>query len=235
MKGITGFVLAGLLLAAAGGVCLGESRLYDELAAAEHAFLTSDYDAADRSLRVVEGYYTYARHLPWIGERPVNDVRAREGALAYWRGDYEALAPAQRADPVSDIAPDNVHLQLIVADAMFRQGQQQAKDRATTLKMLEGAIAAYRTVLGNARAAEDAPYAEAAAYNYEYVIRLRDELLKGRRKTLPPPAEDEGNLGFEGGLEGADFEQEFKLYVPLEKEERENTAPGQTPPVQRKG
>jgi hypothetical protein len=235
MKGITGFVIAGVVLAAAGAACLGASRLDDELARAEQAFLTSDYNASGGSLQIVEHYYTYARRLPWIGERPVNDVRARQAELTYWQRQYAALAPADRTDPVSDVAPQNIHLQLIVADAVYRQGQRQAKDRATTLKMLEAAIAAYRTVLGNARRADDGPYAEAAAYNYEYVVRLRDELLKGRRKTLPPPEEDEGNLGFEGGLEGAEFEQEFKLYVPLEKEERENTAPGQAPPVTRKG
>jgi len=234
MKGITGLMIAAVVLAAAGAVCLGESRLYREMATAEQAFLTSDYGTADGSLRTAERYYTYARRLPWIGERPLNDVRARQAALGYWRRDYAALAPAGRTDPVSDVAADNIHLQLIVADAIFRQGQRQAKDRAATLRMLDAAIAAYRTVLGNGRHPADATYVEAAAYNYEYVVRLRDEILKGRRKTLPL-TDNEGNLGFEGDLEDADFENEFKLYVPLEKEERENTAPGQTPPVQRKG
>ncbi len=234
MKGITGPVVAAVVLAAAGAACLGASRLDGELARAEQAFLTSDYDSADASFRIAERYYAYARHVPTIGERPANDLRARQAALAYWRSDYAALAPPERTDPVADVALDNIHLQLIVADAVYRQGQRQAKDRAATLRMLDAAIAAYRTVLGNARVADDGPYAEAAAYNYEYVVRLRDELLKGRRRTLPP-ADEEGNLGFEGALEDAQFEQEFKLYVPLEKEERENTQPGQAPPVTRKG
>jgi hypothetical protein len=234
MKGITGFIVAGVVVAAIGAACLGASRLDDEMARAEQAFLTSDYGTATASFRTAEGYYAYARHVPGIGERPANDIRARQAALAYWQGDYSALVPAERTDPVSDVAPDNVHLQLIVANAVFRQGQRQAKDRAATLRMLDASIAAYRTVLGNARVADDAPYAEAAAYNYEYVVRLRDELLKGRRRTLPP-SDEEGNLGFEGALEDPGFEQEFKLYVPLEKEERENTQPGQTPPVTRKG
>jgi hypothetical protein len=234
MKGIAGLVIAAVILGIAGAACLGASRLDGELARAEESFLTSDYGTADDSLRIVERYVAYARRVPGIGERPANDIRARQAALTYWRGDYAALAPADRTDPVSDVAADNIHLQLIVADAVYRNGQRRVKDRAATLRMLDAAIAAYRTVLGNARLADDAPHAEAAAYNYEYVVRLRDELLKGRRRTVPP-AEDEGNLGFEGGLESGEFEQEFKLYVPLEKEERENTAPGQSPPVLRKG
>jgi hypothetical protein len=234
MKGITGLVIAAVVLAAAGAVCLGASRLDREMATAEQAFLTADYGAADGPLRTAERYYTYARRAPWVGERPLNDVRARQASLAYWRGDYPALAPPSRTDPVSDVAADNIHLQLVVANAVFRQGQQQAKDRTAMLQVLDASIGAYRTVLGNGRSPVDAPYVEAAAYNYEYVVRLRDELLKGRRKTLPPP-EDTGTLGDEGALEDAEFDSEFKLYIPLEKDERQNTLPGQTAPVQRKG
>ncbi len=56
------------------------------------------------------------------------------------------------------------------------------------LQMLEAAIDAYRTVLRNAQRPEDAPYAEAAAYNYEYVVRLRNEIVNGRRRALPRAA-----------------------------------------------
>jgi hypothetical protein len=234
MKRITGLVIAGVVLATAGAVSLAVSRVDRELATADEAFLTSDYAAADGLLRSVERFYTYARRAPWIGERPLDEVHARQAALAYWRADYAALAPPARTEPVSDVAPANVHQQLVVANAVFRQGQRRAKDRAAILQMLDASIAAFRTVLGNGRNPADARYVEAAAYNYEYVVRLRDEFLKGRRKTLPP-VEEHGNLGDAGDLENAEFEQEFKLYVPLEKEERENTAPGQTAPVQRKG
>ena len=65
-------------------------------------------------------------------------------------------------------------------------------------------------------------------------MRLRDEILKGRRRTLPPPDED-GNLGAEGEIGGAEFEREFKQYVPLEKEEREKPGAGRSDPPARKG
>ena len=234
MKGIAGYVVGTVVLAVLGGVCLGASRLDRQMAHAQQTLLTSDYGAADASLQVVERYYQYAIRVPWVGEGPVNDVRARQAALNYWQREYGALVPADRADPVADVAPENASLQLIVASAVYRDGQSRSKDRTTTLQMLDSAINAYRGVLNSARRPEDTPYAEEAAYNYEYVVRLRDEIVKGRRRALPPP-DDDGNLGSEGELDDPKFEQEFKQYVPLEKEERENNDPGKSAPPTRKG
>jgi hypothetical protein len=182
----------------------------------------------------VERYYQYASGVPWVGEAPVNGVRARRGAIHYWQRQYGALAPADRTDPVADVAPGNVALQLIVANAVYRDGQLRANDRTTTLAVLEAAISAYRTVLNNARRPGDAPHAEDAAYNYEYVVRLRDEILKGRRRELPAP-DDDGNFGLAGESQDAEFELEFKQYIPLEKDERDQPAAGEFDPPSRKG
>ena len=120
------------------------------------------------------------------------------------------------------MASNIVALQVIVADAVYRDGQPRSKDRATTLAVLESAISAYRTVLNNALRPEDSRYALEAAYNFEYVVRLRDEVLKGRRRALPIPDGDE-NLGAEGKSESLEFEREFKQYMPLEEDERPGT------------
>lgn len=234
MKGTAGCVVGAAVLALTAAVCLAASRFDGQMARAQEALLTSDYEGADAALQALERGSAYAIRVPWLGERIANDLHARQAALAYWQRDYTALAPAERTDPVADVAPGNVRLQLVVADAVYREGQRRAKDRATTLEALESAINAYRAVLDNARRPEDAPYAEEAAYNYEYVIRLRDEILKGRRRALPPP-EDVGSFGEEGESDDPDFDSEFKLYVPLEKEERENNQPGQALPPARKG
>ena len=233
MKGIAGWVTAALVLAAAGGICLGASRLDRQMADAQRTVLTSEYDAADASLQVIERYYQYASRVPWVGDGPVNDVRARRAAIKYWQRRYGALAPADRTDPVADVAPDNLALQVIVADSVYRDGQTRAKDRATLLRVLDSSVAAYRDVLSNARRPADASWGKVAAYNYEYVVRLRAEVVKGRR-ALPPPAGDR-TLGSEGKPEEPSFEKQFKKYVPLEKEERQDGNPGKEPPPARKG
>jgi hypothetical protein len=204
------------------------------MARAQQTLLTADYGAADASLQVVERYYQYASGVPWVGDGPVNDVRTRRAAVNYWQRKYGALAPPDRTDPVTDVAADNVPLQLIVADSVYRNGQPRAKDRATMLQMLESSIDAYRAVLSNARRPADTPYAEVAAHNYEYVVRLRNEIVSGRRRALPLPV-DERTFGSEGKPEDPTFENEFKKYVPLEKEERDSADPGKFPPPVRKG
>lgn len=234
MKGIAGYVVGAVVLAVAGGTCLGASRLDRQMASAQQALLTSDYDAADASLQVVERYYQYASRLPWVGDGPVNNVRARRAAVNYWQRKYTALAPADRTDPVADVEADNLPLQMIVADAVYRDRLPRAKDRAAMLQMLDSSISAYRTVLSNVRRRDDGPYAEVAAYNYEYVVRLRNEILNGRRRELPPSG-DKRTFGSGGKPEDPEFQNEFKEYVPLEKEERVDPKASKVPPPPRKG
>jgi hypothetical protein len=234
MKGIVRYVVGAAVLGILGALCLGVSRLDRQVAEAQQMFLTSDYERADASLGAVERYYEYASGVPWIGEAPLNDIRARRGAISYWRGQFEALAPAERTDPVADVPPGNVALQLIVADAAYRAGVPRVTDRATTLALLESAIAGYRTVLNNARRPADAAHAAEAAYNYEHVVRLRDDIVKGRRRGLPEPDAD-GALGQRGKSEDAEFEQEFRQYIPLEQDERDPPAAGEFDPPSRKG
>jgi hypothetical protein len=234
MKGIAGYVVGAIVLVVLGGLCLGASRLDDLMVNAQQTLLTSDYKAADASLQAAERYYGYAARLPGVGDRPANDVRARRAAVNYWQRQYSALAPADRTDPVADVAADNLPLQMIVADSVYRGGQIRAKDRATMLQMLDSSIDAYQAVLRNVRRPEDALYGERAAYNYELVARLRNEIANGRRRQLPPPV-DEPTFGSEGKPENPAFQNEFKQYVPLEKDERQDEKPGKfTPPV-RKG
>ena len=234
MKSIAGYVTGAIILAALGVVCLGASRLNRELAAAQQALATSDYAKANESLALVERYYQYASRVPGFGAGPLNDVHARKAALTYWQQQYSVLAPADRTDPVADVAADNIPLQLIVANAVYRDGQPRAKDRTTALVVLDAAISAYRAVLNNARRPEDAPYAENAAHNYEYMVRLRDEILKGRRRALPPTTQ-RGTFGREGRSERPEFDRQFQQYVPLEKEERDKPAAGTSDPPPRKG
>jgi len=233
MKGIAGYVVGAAILALLGSVCLATSRLERQMARAQETLVTLDYEASDATLETVERYYEYASRLPWVGTGPLNDVRARKAALRYWQREYGALVPADRTDPVADVAPDNLQQQLIVANALYRSGQARVKDRAATLQMLDAGINAYLTVLTNAERQEDAPYLEKAAYNYEYLVRLRDEMGR-RRRNLPPPSSDRP-LGAEGQAEEGKSEDEFKTYVPLEKKEREDGEAGKDGARVRKG
>ena len=233
MKGIAGYVVGAAVLALLGSVGLATNRVEREMARAQETLVTVDYETSLANLEAVERYYEYASHLPGVGARPLSDVRARKAALRYWQREYDALVPAGRADPVSDVAPDNIQQQLIVANAVFRSGQARPKDRAAMLQMLDAGTNAYLTVVTNAARQEDALYLEQAAYNYEYLVRLRNEMGR-RRRDLPPPTSDR-SLGIEGQTEKDKTDNEFKTYTPLEKKEREDGDAGKDAPRVRKG
>jgi hypothetical protein len=230
MKSITGFVVAAIVFALAGTVALTAARLQRHMADAQEQASTLQYAKAQESLDAAEAYLEYGRWLPFIGDRSLKEVRARKAALQYWQGDYEGVLPAQ-AEPVAAVDESNVELQLVVANAAFRNGVTRAQDRTAAVQALNEAANGYLTVLKNNTWHED------AAHNYEYVIRLRDEVAKGRRPPSPQEAQKGADLGEGGAPTPATTTKGFEIYVPLEGNERtpEGGEAGKASPNQRKG
>jgi hypothetical protein len=229
MKGVTGYLVAAIVIALLGAVLLTASRLERDMAAAEQRVATLRYDEVEATFDRAERYFQYASHLPGVGNGPVNNVRARKAALRYWQQQYDAIVPRQ-PDPVGAVASDNIELQRVVANAVFRTGMAQAKDRQSALAAIDAAISACLVVLRNAGDDKD------AAFNYEYLVRLRDEFDKGRRKAGQDNAM-KGPLGEPGSPPTIESNlSDFKIYIPLDSEERqENGAAGKAGPGQRKG
>ena len=228
MKAIAAFLLTAVGLALVGAVCLIAGRVDRDMAHAQQNVMALKYDEADETFASAERYFEYGARLPWFGDGPVNDVRTRRAALRYWQGQYEAVT-SQQADPVSGVQPDNAALQLVIANAAYRSGRNAAKDRPTTLQAVDASIQAYLTVLKSATRQED------AAYNYEYLVRLRDDIQEGRVsfRLLKGGSDPKGTSG--GPLESAETNK-FKIYIPLEQEERDKAGgAGKAGPIKRKG
>ena len=227
MKAIAGYLFTAFGLALIGAVCLGAGLLDRDMAHAQQSVTALKYDEADQTFATAERYFEYGSRLPWIGDGPVNDVRTRRAALRYWQGQYGAII-SQQPDPVSGVPADNIGLQLVVANAVYRASRIQAKDRQATLQAVDAGIQAYLTVLKNTTRQED------AAYNYEFLVRLRNEILDGRGTPKVPKMPDQN--GVSGGpLETTDASK-FKIYIPLELEERNKaTGAGKVGPIKRKG
>lgn len=227
MKRVVAYLAGAVLLAVSGGVCLAISRINRDIADTERRVVAQDLKNTEAHLDTAERYLGYASLLPWVGSGPVNDVRARKASLLYWQRQYAAIIPRQ-TDPVAAIPADNVELQLVVANAVYRNGQTQAKDKQTTLDALNLGIGAYATVLRNSSRHDD------AAFNFEYLVRLRDDVEKGRKR---PAAQAEDPLGAGGHFESEhDDTSNFKTYVPLEKQERKQDGEaGKAAPKPRKG
>ena len=216
MKGITGYLVSAIVLALLGTGLLGAASLDRDLATAQEHVAAQKYDDVEPVYETAEKYYQYASHLPWVGDGPVNEVQAKHATLHYWQKDYAAVVP-QQTDPVGSVAQDNVELQLVIANAVYRTAQSKMKDKETTLQGLDQGISAYVTVLKNAPRNED------AAFNFEYLVRLRDEVDKGKRKPGPPEMVLKGPDGAAGAPPTIDSSMsDFKIYIPLESQERQD-------------
>lgn len=229
MKSAIRYLVGAVVAAVLGGVCLAAGWLQRDVAHAQQAVAVQKYDAADATFERAERYFEYGSRIPGLGHGLLNDVRARRAALHYWQRQYGMFVPEQ-GDPASAIPSDNVDLQFIVANAVYRARQSAARDRATMIEALNAGMNAYLVVLKNATRRED------AAFNYEYLVRLRDDIEKGRRKPDQGGGDSESPLGSAASPEkSASDMKNFKTYVPLTPNEIDKADAGRGAPIKRKG
>jgi hypothetical protein len=224
------YLLIASVLAVVAVLCLAAGVLDRRIARAQQDFAAFKYDEPAAELAKIERYLEYGSRLPWIGSSPLNGVRARKAAAEYWQRRYDLVIP-QQDDPIAAVSPDNLELQFIVADAVYRAGQPRAVDRTTTLRALDAAINAYVAVLKNDR------WHEGAAFNYEYLVRVRADIDKGRRPPKLSDAGDNSPSGRQGGPPPEDSNnRKFKILVPLDSDEMQKaTDPGKGTLIERKG
>ena len=228
MKGTIVWGIAAAVLAVAGVVCLRIATVERLVADAQQDLATLNYAHAEQSLTEAEDSIGVARWVPGFGSSVMDEVRARRGALQYWQRKYDVLLP-EGADPVAAIEEGNLDLKLVVANAVYRQNQGRYKDREATKQALEESAAAYFAVLKNSAWRED------AAYNYEYLIRLRDEQAKGKQAPEGGDA-SKGDMGQGGQPSEATSQKGFQIYIPLESQEKPlGGDAGKAPGKDRKG
>jgi hypothetical protein len=230
MKGFTGLVVGTLVLAAVGAFCIVAWRIEGHLADVLEQTATLQFEQAQHSLDGARDYVAYAEWVPGLGSGFRDQVRMREAVLHYWQRQYAVLVPQQAVAAAAEVEPP-VDLQLVFANAVYRAGQARAKNRDTAIEALEEAVSGYASVLRNTTWHPD------AAYNYEFAIRRRDEVAKGRRATPAQTGEsEETELGLRGGPSAATKEQ-FEIYIPRDTGESTPTGgdAGKAPPGARKG
>ena len=168
--------------------------------------------------------------MPFLGSDARQEIRARQAAIQYWQRQYDVVLPAA-AEPVAAVDEENVELQLVVANSAHRVNQRQFKDKGSTVKALEASAAGYLTVLKNNTWHPD------AAFNYEYIIRLRDAAAKGSQPPPPKENAEESDNGESGAPTPATSQEGFQIYIPLEQGEKNPTGgeAGKASAKERKG
>lgn len=230
LKGLTSFLLVASVALVIGSVaCLAIGLFERGIIRAEQNIGTLDYREAEARLRTVERVFAFGSRFPWVGRDPLDALGARLAQLDYWQREYPQLV-TQQANPSETAGPHSGDLQLVVAHAIYRTGQSQAKDRATALRALDASIKAYENVLGHGT------HRPEAAYNYELLLRLRDAVEERRKPPLPSSPNESFGRGGSPLMEEESEATTFKTYTPLESEERRKGAEaGKVPPKARKG
>jgi hypothetical protein len=234
-----GLVVA-VLLVAAGTLSWSQARATRRMAAAHQRLATLRYEMADDE----EGISTFTSRLPGPAASLRDDEARHNATVTYWLARYESLT--EPASSTGTPAASDPQILLLAANAAFRASAPQGPDRRAAVERLDGVIQGYADVLR-----KDASSAD-AAYNYEFVVRLRDTLAKApparaprNAKPAAPPAAPElvvdlpagptihGRPG--GPPEGTDM-SDFKTITPMRYDEREEqTEPGRGRSIRRRG
>ena len=219
MKRSFGIIVGVLLLAVVGAVALIAGMYERRMAIAQEDMVVLDF--ADPQVEYASLQQDLAK-WPWVSRQPLDEIRKRRALLQYWQGDYSDLVELARVSSQSD-EPLDPELQILAANALYRVAQHGPQDKVTVVKNLDTAIRAYSEAL---RAGNDRPD---TAFNYELAVRLREEIVSGRRKGgMPNSKVDETksdpNMHGDPGEPPKDMKvEQFQIRIPMDPKEIKNS------------
>ena len=201
-----------LLLGLVGGMFLLAGLFERRMAIAQEDMAVLDFADPKADYVVLQAQL---ERVPWISAGPLEEIRERRALLQYWQRDYGDLVELAKTTTSED-GPGNPDLQILAANALYRVAQTGPQDRATVLKNLDAAIRAYGDAL---KSGSDRPD---TAFNYELVIKRREEIAGGKRKGgLPYTAydrtpSDPSMHGDEGEPPKETKKDDFQIRIPLD-------------------
>lgn len=223
------FVIAGLLIAA-GVACWSEATVSLRIAEARRQLATLRYPSSDD----LAGARSVTSRIPGRVGAVDADIRRHGALVRYWTSRYPEMVPSTEQNG-ADAKQSDADVLFLDANAAFRTWQQdsQREDRQVGVNKLDSVLQAYSSVL------KAAPRYPDAAYNYEYVARVRDAVANGR--PLPPEKEEVAPAGAAsdlpqgltphgrpGGAPAAAKMEEFQVVTPKRGDER-GSEPGRNP------
>ena len=243
MKSVAGPLVIAVVFAVAGGAFWLVGKTETRIADMHKQLATLHYDEAESEGVAVEESLGLERRVPMVGRVAEADVRDTRAAAGYWRTDYEAIAPRRDANGV--VTETDPAILFLTANAGFR-ASQATTDRGDGVRRLDNVVKSYGEVLkaeaGTCGTGVEACETRAmdAAYNYEYAIRAREALVRGRapaagKNGAARAALKVGDEGVDlpsgptlhgrpGGPPPATAMNQFKIVIPKRGEER-NDAP----------
>jgi hypothetical protein len=166
-------VLAGVISV----FCLINALLQRDMAQGDKELSVANLIAADSYYSSASARLSYFGRIPWIFSDARAEILVNRAAIRYWQGDYAGLL-ADYPTLQSSMSNDDARLGLVFAGSVYRVGQHSDVTNSEMLNSLDQAIGVYAQVLEGEHQSYD------AAFNYEYLIRLR-EALSGGAEWVP--------------------------------------------------
>jgi hypothetical protein len=204
MKSVVAQLMLVLLLVAGGTVLWTVGAAEERLANAEQTLATLHYDQAAQELETAAATNAVGRIIADTTGLANQAVETRRRA-SYWLGDVDQFL--QSDDPA---------VKMLAADASYRALRAEGGTWQAVTTRLDAIAKRYADIL------REQPDNEDAAYNYEFVVRLRTAVAAARRPIAPLSLDDTGLTvhGHRGAPpEGSDTKK-FKMIVPMRPDER---------------
>lgn len=214
MRRSVGLIVVAVLLAIAGGVSLIAGSFERRMGRAQEDMAVLDFEDPQYDYGTLQ---EDLEKLPWVSQATLDDIQLRRATLQYWQRNYTDLVSVATTAPKPE-EPGKPDLMLLAANAMFRTTQRGPQDKPSMLKNLDATVKAYTETLRAGNERSD------AAYNYELVVRLRQELVNGKRKSFPFEiiTEDKSDSKMHGdpGEPPKDMKAEqFQIRIPIDPKE----------------
>ena len=175
MRTVITRMLIAAVLAVAAWLSWSESNLAARVADAKQDIATLNHEHLDG----LTPQSALSDYLPGERRRLSDEVRVAKATVAYWLGRYAGVA-ADTSDGHAD-----ADILLATANAAYREAERDPAMGPAAAQRLDGVLQAYASAL------KAAPRNIDAAYNYEYVARIRDQVARspqGRIAKSPVPA-----------------------------------------------
>jgi hypothetical protein len=228
MKPRLRYVAIGGVLIAVGLGLIVVGQVQHHVTDGRRTLLMLRYDAPENEYERLEQVTRFASRLPGIADLRA-DVRDQRTVSDYWRAQYRSNRFSAGASTTP--AQQEARALLLAANAAYRRIALDGSN-ADVRGSLDAVLAQYVDVLKRDSSSFD------AAYNYQFVARMRDRLERAPRAgTKNARAPVDQTLHGPAGSESPGLEiNEFKVITPHDSNERkEEQEAGKGAPRVRKG
>lgn len=168
MKTVITRLIVAAVLAAGAWLSWSEAKLTARVATAKERLATLDLQVDDDGDdRTISGYLP--NYFPFWAQPLSTDIRRTRTTVEYWLARYGEVIEEANGDLDAEVL-------LAAANAAFRSHERDGGAGPAQVQRLDGVLQAYVAVL------KAAPQHMAAAYNYEYVSRVRDQAARSAGK-----------------------------------------------------